>query len=255
MLINDILRSQLSQWKFVCRECGETKQKSGPNQNCCAECRALRDKKYHRARHKRNIGDAGECAKCAAPFPLTHSTRTLCDACQYRPGPQPQCVHCGRDFQRVSNRQKYCSDCKPVRIKKMKVAEFQRAWKKSEFRACRLAKAIKYQNKKYRTDPVFNIHRRMRTGINASLRGKKNGFSWEKLVGYTVEDLMVHLERLFLPGMTWDNRGTWHIDHVKPLAAHSFETVDDPEFKAAWALTNLQPLWALDNIKKGAKIA
>jgi len=65
---------------------------------------------------------------------------------------------------------------------------------------------------------------------------------------------MAHLESKFLPGMTWNNRGDWHIDHVRPLASFSFETAQCPDFKAAWSLSNLQPLWALDNIRKGAKV-
>ena len=64
---------------------------------------------------------------------------------------------------------------------------------------------------------------------------------------------MTHLERQFLPGMTWGNRGEWHIDHIVPLASFTFTSPDDPEFRAAWALTNLRPLWAKDNIRKSAK--
>jgi len=65
---------------------------------------------------------------------------------------------------------------------------------------------------------------------------------------------MRHLERQFLSGMSWGNRSEWHIDHIRPLASFSFEAVDDPDFKAAWALTNLRPLWGADNIRKGAKL-
>ena len=84
------------------------------------------------------------------------------------------------------------------------------------------------------------------------MRGGKGGLSWQELVPYTLADLTVHLERQFLPGMTWANIGTWHVDHIVPLKAFSFSTADDPEFRAAWALTNLRPLWAADNLKKQA---
>lgn len=55
--------------------------------------------------------------------------------------------------------------------------------------------------------------------------------------------------------MSWENYGRdgWHIDHRVPLAAFKFNTPDDPDFKVAWALTNLQPMWATDNFSKGAR--
>lgn len=47
--------------------------------------------------------------------------------------------------------------------------------------------------------------------------------------------------------------GDWHVDHVIPLASFSFKTAHDPDFRAAWALTNLRPLWAVANLRKGAR--
>lgn len=66
---------------------------------------------------------------------------------------------------------------------------------------------------------------------------------------------MSHLERLFLPGMTWENYGKngWHIDHKMPKNLFSYDTTDDSQFKECWSLSNLQPLWWRDNISKGAK--
>lgn len=70
-------------------------------------------------------------------------------------------------------------------------------------------------------------------------------------LGCTIPELMAHLERRFLPGMTWANwsRHGWHIDHIKPLA--SFDLTDREQFLAACHYTNLQPLWAVDNLRKG----
>lgn len=95
----------------------------------------------------------------------------------------------------------------------------------------------------------------MTANVNNSLREGKGGRSWERLLGFTLADLMAHLEAQFLPGMTWDNRGEWHIDHIRPLCSFSFQTPDDPQFREAWALTNLQPLWAADNLRKGGRWA
>jgi len=85
---------------------------------------------------------------------------------------------------------------------------------------------------------------------HSDLRSKQY---WESLVGFTLNQLIAHLESLFRPGMTWENRKEWHIDHIKPLALFDFETPKDTQFKEAWALKNLQPLWAKDNLSKGAK--
>jgi hypothetical protein len=74
------------------------------------------------------------------------------------------------------------------------------------------------------------------------------------MLGYPVADLMRHLERQFLKGMNWCafSRGQIHIDHIMPLA--SFDLSDESEWQAAWRLTNLRPLWASDNIRKGSKV-
>lgn len=93
----------------------------------------------------------------------------------------------------------------------------------------------------------------MSAGIRQALRGNKAGHHWERLVGYTLSDLMLHLESQFTRRMTWNNRHRWHIDHIQPLASFSFEIPDDPDFKAAWALTNLRPLWKPANLLKGGK--
>jgi hypothetical protein len=53
--------------------------------------------------------------------------------------------------------------------------------------------------------------------------------------------------------MTWENRDRWQIDHIIPLSSFKYESAEDPEFKAAWALTNLRPLWTPLNYEKRAK--
>lgn len=102
-------------------------------------------------------------------------------------------------------------------------------------------------------DPGFVLNRRVRSGINKCLRGGKNGRAWSTLVDYTLDDLRAHLQARFVEGMTWENIGDWHIDHIRPLASFSIESASCPDFKAAWALSNLQPLWKADNLRKGAK--
>lgn len=77
-------------------------------------------------------------------------------------------------------------------------------------------------------------------------------FKTAELIGCSVPELRAHLERHFLPGMTWENYGpVWHIDHVRPCA--SFDLSDPAQQKRCFHYTNLRPLWAIDNIRKGRK--
>ncbi len=89
--------------------------------------------------------------------------------------------------------------------------------------------------------------------MRQSLKGERKSTTWTELVDYSLQDLKEHLESLFLSGMTWENYGEWHIDHVKPIS--SFDIVSDScdAFKECWNLKNLQPLWAIDNLIKSDK--
>jgi hypothetical protein len=70
-------------------------------------------------------------------------------------------------------------------------------------------------------------------------------------LGYTPEQLKQHLESLFLEGMNWDNYGSeWHIDHIIPQSWLPYTSLEDDNFMKCWSLSNLQPLWAKDNISK-----
>ncbi len=96
--------------------------------------------------------------------------------------------------------------------------------------------------------------------ISCSIRGqmtyhiKRRGMTKNKktfdAMGYSVTELMKHLEQQFTDGMSWDNYGEWHIDHIRPVSWFKFKSTDDKEFKDCWSLTNLQPLWARDNLSK-----
>lgn len=68
-------------------------------------------------------------------------------------------------------------------------------------------------------------------------------------LGYSAIDLKIHIENLFEEGMTWQNHGEWHIDHIKPVSSFDIDT----EASEINALSNLRPLWALDNLSKGNK--
>jgi hypothetical protein len=91
-----------------------------------------------------------------------------------------------------------------------------------------------------------------------SLKGNKNYQHWEDLVGYTILELKEHLEKQFTEGMTWDNYGLknkgWHVDHKVAKVYHNYTNPRQYDFIRAWSLDNLQPMWGIDNIKKGTKL-
>lgn len=89
----------------------------------------------------------------------------------------------------------------------------------------------------------------MRKCISRCLTNKTDRTS--ATLGYTKEELTSHLESLFLEGMTWGNWGTWHIDHIRPIASFLKSGITDP--KEINALQNLRPLWAAENLSKGAR--
>ena len=74
-----------------------------------------------------------------------------------------------------------------------------------------------------------------------------------ELLGYTPEELFRHIEENFQPGMSWDNYGEWHIDHIIPDCQFKYNSVNEEGFKLSWSLSNLQPLWAKDNLRKGGR--
>jgi len=115
----------------------------------------------------------------------------------------------------------------------------------------------KLNNKDKVNSPKNKIAKNMRWAISRSLHGGKRSKKTQDILGYTITELKRHLEKQFLSGMSWDNYGYygWHIDHIKPIAAFNYTSIHDSEFKECWALDNLRPLWAKDNISKQGRWA
>ena len=115
----------------------------------------------------------------------------------------------------------------------------------------------KYERMRRKNDIKFKLRMNVSCLIRARLRmrllnkGKKSIATY---LPYTVDELIIHLEKQFTEGMTWDNYGEWHLDHKIPDSSFNYSSVEDDEFKKCWALENLQPLWELDNLIKGKKI-
>lgn len=112
-----------------------------------------------------------------------------------------------------------------------------------------------YRMERYRSEPRFRLDNNFSSQIRQSLARGKSFRSWETLVGYSLDQLIQHLESQFENGMNWENYGEWHIDHRTPRTWFEYNSVKDPAFKACWALENLQPKWGHMNMKKGNRFA
>lgn len=125
-----------------------------------------------------------------------------------------------------------------------------------KWRSENLNKYRQYQNKygkaKRKNDPVHCAQVRVRVRIRSFMKRSNHlkESNTLSMIGCTWEELSRHIESKFSGGMSWANRNLWHIDHVIPLA--SAKSVE--EVVKLCHYTNLQPLWAEDNLKKGAKI-
>lgn len=106
----------------------------------------------------------------------------------------------------------------------------------------------KYDKLKRATDLSYRIRRAMKTRIYMALKHYKKAAGTVKLLGADLNIVKKHLESKFTNGMTWQNMGKWHIDHVKPCSA--FDLSDPNQQKECFNYKNLQPLWARDNLKK-----
>ena len=91
---------------------------------------------------------------------------------------------------------------------------------------------------------------RLRVRVINALKGKgaAKAANTMELIGCTVPELMAHLETQFTEGMTWENQGDWHIDHIRPCA--SFDLTVPEQQRQCFHWSNLQPLWANDNLAK-----
>ena len=107
----------------------------------------------------------------------------------------------------------------------------------------------KYTINKYHSDPhlkiKMNLSRRMRSFFS------KNGSRTIDFIGCSIDDLKSHLEKQFVDGMNWENYGDWHVDHIRPCC--SFDLTDPEQQRECFDYTNLQPLWAKDNLSKGGR--
>lgn len=201
-----------------------------------------------------------ECKYCNKKFTPNRSKQLFCNSkCtnkfhelkRVKVFNEVNCKKCNLLFTPRAYNNCYCSkECKETRnakaakVKKCKICsiEFKTSHFKKEY--------CSYNCRENNIDKRIsrNIRNRVWYAINKYRPG-----SAIKDLGCTVVELKRYLESQFQDGMSWENYGEWHIDHIEPLA--NFDLTDREQFKKAVHYTNLQPLWAIDNLIKGAKNA
>ena len=149
------------------------------------------------------------------------------------------------------NRKKWRQD------KKDHLNQYQIKWNKENRESIN-----KYKKHRYETDMDFRLRQCLSGRLRDYVKIENKSLTEysRELIGCSIEFLKQYLEKQFTKGMSWDNYGNpngdhtncWHIDHIKPCV--SFDLTQENQQKECFHYTNLQPLWAKDNISKGAKI-
>ena len=237
----------------------------------CKRCHTLLDlREFHRTKKSKD-GHHATCANCVSflyarmkPCPncskksLKFKKTGKCPFCLERFGFK-RCPSCGNvkeiaQFGKDSGKPNgLTSNCKPCTI--LHNSTPQRLEYQQQYRLSHRAEALAY-NKIYvprrkREDIQYKITCNLRSRLRKAIRKKyQSGKSIEEL-GCSMEYFIRYIESLWQPGMSWDNwsHSGWHLDHVRPLS--SFDLTDPEQVKAACHYTNIQPLWAADNLKKG----
>lgn len=124
----------------------------------------------------------------------------------------------------------------------------------AEYRKINREKINQLRKEWLNENPIQKVNYAFGRRIREAINNKSINYKWKKEIGYGIKELKNHLEKQFKEGMSWENYGEWHIDHILPVSKFNFKSPKDEDFKRCWALKNLQPLWKEENIKKGNKL-
>jgi len=180
-----------------------------------------------------NISISKKCTRCSVDLPLSLFSKCN-DLTKSKDGFQSSCKPCMKTYQQ--NRYKN---------KKEQINQNNREK--------RIKSTSNYTNERVKSDPLFKLMRYLRSRTLRTLKSKKmhKTSSFKEYIGCTPNQLRDHVEVQFKKGMNWENQGKWHIDHKIPLS--SAKTAN--ELYRLCHYSNLQPLWAHENLTKSDKVA
>ena len=191
-----------------------------------------------------------------------------CDAKQakdYREANKEK-IKARRDLRNKANKKKIAATRKAWReANKEKLKVINKAWREANKEKLKGKATVYYRANKEKLKKQVNARHSKRTKYDIAYRLEKNLRSRAKhaikdqrttksaptldLIGSSVPFVRKWIESQFVDGMSWDNHGEWHIDHIRPCA--SFDLTDPEQQKECFNYKNLQPLWAEDNLSKG----
>ena len=145
-------------------------------------------------------------------------------------------------------KRKYRIEKKVIKLSSMPHDHHVRAYQSYQLRQS----LIKHdQHVKERNSFVrYAVYQRLKRGVQRGMKDKAANSNWSDYLGYSVGDLIDHIESQFTDGMGWHNMSEWHIDHVVPICAFDIQSADSEDFKRCYSLDNLMPVWAEDNMNK-----
>lgn len=188
------------------------------------------------------------CTKCKK----TKSSSEFHKDNHQKSGLRPDCKDCVKAW-RLNNKKSISLQIKSWKDdNKEKVKNYSKSWYRKN-----KPKVLKYNRKRTRnlrrSNITFKLEGNLRRRILDAIKFNRKSKKSLQLLGCSVEFLKQYLESQFTDGMTWDNYGFygWHVDHIKPCAR--FDLSKESEQRACFHYTNLQPLWAIDNFKKGSR--
>lgn len=213
----------------------------------CSQCGDMKPLEQFKISKKSHTGRGSWCKQC-------HNISSANRYYHKRYGEDP-CVIKAIVASKISSTTKTCKRCGIEKHKKQFVKRKQSVDGYRNICCDCHFKEQRVREKAWRdTNPNYKLSKYMSNKVWHCLKGLKNGQSWRNLVSYTLQELKQHLESKFQDGMSWDNYGQWHIDHITPVSRFNITSVNCDDFRKCWALENLQPLWAHDNWHKYNKL-
>lgn len=264
--------------KSWCRSCEREYNKKWAEQNK-GKCREY-SRKHRKVPIKLKV--KLECVVCGSGFEQTSKrlAKYCSDICRNKrrnqgiKGVKCNCVVCGGEFERQNQKHQLCSYKCRAEFSKRNAPSLK--YKEKKCKTCKELFMPKFQKhvfcsrkcqnvvhrKKANLSPFHKLNKNFARTISAGLLNGKGGVSWQKMLGYNIQDLIKHLESKFhkCPKtgrmMSWENYGKkgWHIDHIIPQHYFAYLKRTDKQFKICWSLDNLQPLWEHENCSKNKQI-
>lgn len=202
----------------------------------CTKCKEEKDLSEFNKDKKNKDGHCSQCKKCRSKLRKEYDK-------QYSKNNKEKYKEW-----REKNKEylkEYFKEYRKINIEKKK--EYDKQYNKNN-----REKINEYRKNKIQTNPLFKLRKTISNSILQSIKNK--GFTKRsqtyKILGCTYEEFKIYLENQFTKGMSWENQGEWHLDHIYPVSLAK----DEEELIKLNHYTNFQPLWAEDNLKKSNKL-